>query len=91
MLCTAWPGQRLHGIGRVLSAAAAEVHPVGVVVVVQGFHPLVPMHVALAIAQLCWGKGSRLELPRGGGLAQGLGRALRGPSEGCPPHTSPYL
>lgn len=95
VLCTAQPAQQLHGIDRLLGAATAEVHPVGVVVVVQGRHPLVPVHVALAVSQLCHGKGSRLELPRAGGWhgMGGLGCALwtTTPPRGCPPCTSWYL
>lgn len=73
-LCAARPAQQLRGIRWVLGAAAAKVHPVGVVVVVQRLHPLVPVHVALVVTQLCRGEGSRLELPqagagRGGGWA----------------------
>lgn len=49
------PAQQLHSSSLILSTAAAEVHPVGVVVVVQS---LVLMHKGLVLVQLCQGKGS---------------------------------
>lgn len=58
VLCRASPAQRLRGTGLVLSTAAAKVHPVRVVVVVQSLNPLVLMHKGLVVVQLCQGKGS---------------------------------
>lgn len=57
----------LRGIGRILCAPAAEVHPVGVEVVVQGLYRPVPLHEAFAVAQLCGGEGRGSEPPGAGG------------------------
>lgn len=90
--CAVQPARQLRGIGRVLGAAAAEVHPVGVVVVVQRLHPLVPVHVALAVTQLCRGEGSRLELPQAGAGGGGGRAVLYGaPPRAAHPVPAPYL
>lgn len=56
----------LRSIGRILGAPAAEVHPVGVEVVVQGLYRPVPLHEAFAVAQLCGGEGRGSEPPGAG-------------------------
>lgn len=71
----------LHGIDRVLSTAAAKVHPVRVVEVVQILHPL----VALVVTQLCQGKGMGLLLPWAGGWHGAAGLCLTEP----PPRAAP--
>lgn len=65
VLSTASPAQQLRSTILILSTAAAEVHPVGVVVVVQSLQPLVLMHKVLVLVQLCQGKGSSQSWHRG--------------------------
>lgn len=80
--CRASPAQQLHSPSLVLSTAAAEVHPVGVVVVVQSLHPLVLVHKGLVLVQLCQGKGS----------SESWHWDQAVPPEGCPPTlSSQYL
>ena len=57
----------LRSIGPILSAPAAEVHPVGVEVVVQVLYRSVPLHEAFAVAQLCGGEGRGVRAARGRG------------------------